>query len=210
MDGLITCLFHTKHVLHQKIKNVPIFAVVAKWFAPSHFIRPLECHERTNWEHTLPVTVILFTYKVYGVFLCNGFSHLFQNNNNMYIYMYILHIVWCSFFLIPFNRGWAPTFYFISYSEVLNTHLAKVRNFAIMDEVWCRTTHLVKVEENFATAKCTLTTYPQSASKVKNLCKRLPIACISFSSASPPPPFQRRKKKTVSDLGTVLVAKKVH
>ncbi len=89
MDGLITCLFHTKHVLHKKIKNVPIFAVVAKWFAPSHFIRPLECHERTNWEHTLPVTVILFTYKVYGVFLCNGFSHLFQNNNNMYIYIYV-------------------------------------------------------------------------------------------------------------------------
>ncbi len=69
----------------RRLKMSP-FAVVAKWFAPSHFIRPfLYCHERTNCEHKLPIMVILFTYKVYGAFLCNGFFHLFQ-----YIYIFFI------------------------------------------------------------------------------------------------------------------------
>jgi hypothetical protein len=83
-------------------------------------------------------------------------------------------------FLILFNCGWALTFYFTSYSEVLNTHLAKV-------------------EEKFATAKCTLATYPPHQ-KLRIRAKRLAHSHFSLVLL-----LLRSKggKKTVSDLGTV-------
>lgn len=144
------------------------FAVVAKWFAPSHFIRPfLLCHERTNWEHTLPIMVILFTYKVYGAFLCNGFFHLFQ-----YIYMYSSYCLVLIFSdSIQLRVGTHILLYFLQWSAQYPPRKS-----------WGK----------FATAKCTRATYPPTLSKVENWSKRL-AAASHFSSASPP--FQRRKKK---------------
>jgi len=125
---------HKTCVCIRRLKMSP-FAVVAKWFAPSHFIRPLIAMKELIGS-TLYLHWSFYSHtKCLVSFFAMDFSIYFKIIIIIiliwckYKYIYILYIVWCSFFLILFNCGWTPTFYFTSYSEVLNTHLIKSWEF---------------------------------------------------------------------------------